>query len=105
MSFHINPEMDLSVEKFYGSKIYTIDNFYSYPEEVVELIHDLPKKLHKIDSNSTHNGVEFEDFRDEIYIKQLEPVYFFLSILSGSEPQTYNFITNLNHRLIILLPI
>jgi hypothetical protein len=94
MIFDISPEMDLSVEKFHDSKIFTIDNFYSYPEEVVELIQDLPKRLHKIESKPTQNGIHFEDYRDIVYIEDLEPVYFFLSVLSGSEPRTYDFVSN-----------
>jgi hypothetical protein len=94
MLFDINPKMDLSMETFQGSKIYTIDNFYYDPDEVVDLIGKIPKRLHKIESNPTHNGIHFEDFRDIIYIEELESVYFFLSILSGSKPTSYNFVTN-----------
>lgn len=92
--FEINSKMDLSLEIFRGSKIYTIDNFYSDPDEIVHLIKELPKRLHKANANPTYNGTYFEDCRDCVYIEELNPIYFFLSVLSGSNPTSYDFITN-----------
>ena len=87
-----NPVVD--AEMFQGSIIFTIDNFYKYPDEINDYLFKEPAPLHKEYDNPTYNNVFFEDRRLRTYDKRLEPVLDFLSKFSSQKPLLYDITTN-----------
>jgi hypothetical protein len=61
--FDINTSAELSIEEFYGSPIYTIDNFYKYPHEVINFINSHTPELWKRWDTPSFNGTKFIDSR------------------------------------------
>ena len=97
--FELNDNLEIKKELFQGTVIYTIDDFYKYPQEVDDYLFSEPNKipLHKIWENPTFNGVHFEDRRHEGYsIDNLDiaKVYDFLSKLCGQGYQGAEVVTN-----------
>jgi hypothetical protein len=56
---------NIKTEIFQDSIIYTIDNFYKHPEQVLELIESKEAKLWKSWETPSYNGVYFEDYRHD----------------------------------------
>ena len=82
--FELNENLKIEKELFEGTVIYTIDDFYKYPQEVDDYLFSEPNKipLHKIWENPTFNAVHFEDRRHEGYSLDsldIAKVYQFLS--------------------------
>ena len=89
--FELNDNLEIKKELFEGSIIYTIDDFYKYPQEVDDYLFGQPNKipLHKQWEEPSMNGVYFEDRRHQSYSidsLDIEEVYYFLSNLFGQEP-------------------
>ena len=89
--FELNDNLEIKKELFEGSIIYTIDDFYKYPQEVDDYLFGQPNKipLHKQWEEPSMNGVYFEDRRHQSYSidsLDIEEVYYFLSNLCGQEP-------------------
>jgi hypothetical protein len=62
--FEINPNYTITEEEFQDSKIYYVDNFYKYPDELVShLLTSEPPKLWKEHDTPSYNGVHFLDYR------------------------------------------
>ena len=97
--FELNDNLEIKKELFQGTAIYTIDDFYKYPQEVDDYLFSEPNKipLHKIWENPTFNGVHFEDRRHEGYSidsLDIKNVYDFLSDLCGQGYQDDEVVTN-----------
>ena len=98
--FELNPSMDVSIEQFSGirghlkcgieSKIYTINNFYRYPEKVVNYINSRKNTLHKKEEDEFHNITNNSHFFDDRRLKEdnsdVNIVYDFLYDLTGCRP-------------------
>ena len=77
---------EVKVEYIDDSPIFTIDNFYKYPEQVYEYIFDLPYAegrvgLWKLNQTPSNNGIYFEDRRLNEFDERLFHIYFFFSNL------------------------
>ena len=97
--FELNDNLEVKAESFLGTMIYTIDDFYKYPQEVDDYLFSEPNKipLHKIWENPTFNAVHFEDRRHEGYSLDsldIAKVYQFLSKLCGQGYQSAEIVTN-----------
>ena len=97
--FELNDNLEIKKELFQGSIIYTIDDFYKYPQEIENYLFGQPNNipLHKIWENPSFNGVHFEDRRHEGYSidsLDIKNVYDFLSDLCGQGYQDDEVVTN-----------
>ena len=92
--FELSDNLEINTEIFQGSKIFTIDNFYKYPDKISNYLFKNPAPLHKEYDNPTYNNVLFEDRRLRTYDVRLQPVINFLSKLSSQKPLLYDITTN-----------
>jgi hypothetical protein len=77
--FKTNDLANIKIEEFNGSKIYSMDNFYVNPDEVVKFILANEPLMHKPDTKNSKNGIWFLDKRHEIsydapFIQGLEKI-------------------------------
>ena len=73
--FEINDLRNITVEEFQDSKIYYMDNFYKYPDDVVYyLLHIKEPTLWKESESPSFNGIHFIDVRHNFYNKGWEKV-------------------------------
>jgi hypothetical protein len=64
--FELNDNLDIKTEIFDNSKIYIIDDFYKYPDEIAaHLFIDVPAKLWKAEDRPSFNGEHFIDQRHD----------------------------------------
>lgn len=82
--FETNDFSNIQVEEFEGSKIYTMDNFYKYPEHILEflLVHSTPN-LWKADVQPSYNGIHFLDQRHDFSVPGFTEVSINLSKICG----------------------
>ena len=97
--FEIREDNQVKVEYIDDSPIFTIDNFYKYPEQVHEYIFDLPYAegrvgLWKLNQKPSYNGIYFEDRRLAEFDERLMHIYFFLNNLIGDYPFRSEITTN-----------
>lgn len=88
--FELNDISVDQVDKEYllGSPIFSVRNFYKYPEKVHQFIFDEPYRegrvgLWKINESGSNNGIYFEDRRFYDFEERLIDAYFFLCDLIG----------------------
>jgi hypothetical protein len=86
MIFEINNN-DIHIENFYGSKIYTIKDFYKYPDKVSDFINHYPLKYWKETDSPSYNKILFHDRRHEIVVDEFIEVTNFLSTVCGQSTQ------------------
>ena len=99
--FDMREDNEVKVEYIDDSPIFTIDNFYKYPEQVYEYIFELPYEegrvgLWKLNQTPSYNGIYFEDRRLSKFDERLFHIYFFLSNLIGD----YTFRPEINTNVI-----
>ena len=69
--FEINNfENNIVIEELKNSKIFIIDNFYIYPEKIVDLIYSIKATLHKQKETPSYNGIHFFDERPTFLIEE-----------------------------------
>ena len=91
--FKINHPLKFKSETFRGTKIYQCDNFFQFPEQVVEFLDASPPELHKRHEPQTNNGVHFTDRRHILYgANELIDTLSLLDI--GEPPSDYKCSTN-----------
>ena len=91
--FELNKEPDIKEEIFDGSKIITIDNFYSDPDSIVECLHNTFTFLHKGNEEKSFNGILFEDRRHSFERHEVGSVFSFIeSILVNQKPINQNLV-------------
>lgn len=75
---------NIEVETFCGSKIYKMDNFYQYPDAVLEMlfVEKIPE-LWKKDEVPSYNGIHFADYRHRFDVASFASVTSQLSELCG----------------------
>ena len=96
--FELNDNLEVKKELFEGTIIYTIDDFYKYPQEVKNYLFGKPNEipLHKSYEKPSFNAIHFEDRRhdDSIDNLDLKKVYDFLSELCGQGYEAPDVVTN-----------
>lgn len=84
--FDINKNHDLKIEYLNDSPIFTIENFYKYPEKVYKHIFERPyyegrARFWQFDQIPTYNGIYFEDRRFSENDERLIPIFLLLKKL------------------------
>ncbi len=92
--FDIRQDPEVKVEYIEDSPIFTIDNFYKYPDKVYEYIFEEPLNegivgLWKINQKPSFNGIYFDDRRLSEFDERLFHIYFFLSNLIEDNNYTF----------------
>ncbi len=93
--FELNDDLYVKEEILLGSKIYTIDNFYKNPEEVVDYLFNRDVPLWKAEQKPSFNTVHFNDKRLIQRDLRLVPVYEFLSKLCKQRYPNCDISTNM----------
>ena len=68
-------DTEVQVEEVLGSKIYTIENVYKYPEKVARFLFNRETSWHKVGEPWSLNAKKFEDRRLKIFDNQAVPVF------------------------------
>ena len=89
--FDLNEDNEVKIEYLEDSPVFTIDNFYKYPEQVYEHIFVSPLNegkvgLWKIEQKPSYNGIYFDDRRYSEFDERVMHIYFFLTKLIGDQP-------------------
>jgi hypothetical protein len=84
--FKLRKEIAINETVINGGVIYTIDNFYDNPDEVLNFIMNFKPNLHKSNSYPSYNSIFFEDRRHVIHCQEVAKVYQFLSDMCGQKP-------------------
>ncbi len=87
MKWEINNNHEIKIEKVLDTKIFIIENFYKYPEEILSFFKSNKAEYHKPNTNNSKNGIFFEDKRHKIYSKEFEDVENYLANIIGQEPK------------------
>ena len=90
--FTINKSSQMEIEYLDNSPIYTMNNFYEYPEKVIEYLSTNPSFLHKDFIKPSFNGKYFEDRRQQIDTDKANHIYDMLSRICGQKPLIKNVI-------------
>jgi len=75
--FEISKNLKVNIQILDNSKIFIIDNFYEYPDKIVDHILSFPSEYHK-NFLPSYNGIHFEDRRHVIENFEIHNVYSFL---------------------------
>lgn len=84
--FEINQKIKIKKEKLGNSFIYIIDDFYQYPEKVLDFFLSKESNIHKEHDNPSYNQIYFDDRRHEIYTEEIIPAYKLLSKICNQKP-------------------
>lgn len=102
--WEINDLSNMKHEMFEGTHIWYKDNFYKYPDLVLERITSETPPIWKSEDKDTFNGIHFEDRRHLILVEELEEVYYKVGQLIDSldpgrgHTDDYGYLTT-NHTL------
>lgn len=77
--FKLNDNIIINKSLIEDSFIYTIDNFYKNPEEIVNFLLKIEPDFHKKDEHPSYNSIYFDDKRHNIKYNGVSEVYKFLS--------------------------
>ena len=86
--FELNTNLKVEVEVFRNSNIYRIDNFYRYPDRVLEHLQKCPMVRYKArmaPNLPSFNHIHFYDDRHMELSEMVTPVYDFLSKVCGQD--------------------
>lgn len=73
--FQVNDLSNIKVENFNGSRIYTMDNFYKYPEDVLSILLTVKEpELWKKEDSLSYNGIYFADYRHKFDVEEFRSV-------------------------------
>ena len=75
-----------------GTKVYTIHDFYKYPDKIVDFILDYEPHYHKGDVKPSFNGVAFHDWRHHLEVDDLKEVINFLQSICKQKPLFDNWV-------------
>ena len=84
--FEINQEIKIKKENLCDSFIYTIDNFYQSPEEVLNLFLSSESFVFKKNEKPSYNQLYFDDSRNIMHSEEIKQVYEFLSKICNQKP-------------------
>lgn len=86
--FDLNEKAVVIRERFMGSNLYYIDDFYKTPDVIVDYLNKTPSAIHHPDPYVQHkslNGIYFEDRRHVIESEEILKVYDHLSSICGQK--------------------
>lgn len=83
--FEVN-NREVQIEIFEDSKIFTIDNFYKHPDQIVySLSNEHKPVLHKKEETPSFNGIHFFDLRHKYFAPGVEEIGKDLSLLCNQD--------------------
>lgn len=85
--WQINDDSEVKTVEVNGSNLYIINNFYKYPEKVLEFFKTKEATFHKFDTPNSKNRIEFQDRRHRFYFKEFEKVENHLAKIVGQQPK------------------
>ena len=65
--FEFNRDSEVKKRIIEGSAVYTIDNFYKNPDEIVEYLQSIPPPVWKQEEQPSNNQIEFDDRRHYLW--------------------------------------
>jgi hypothetical protein len=71
LEYNFNPKV---LTKVKSNSIYFIENFYKNPKEVLNLLNNKTKIIHKLNDLPSFNMFYFQDQRHSFYHQELEPI-------------------------------
>lgn len=92
--FELSDNLNIKEELFFDTIIYTIDDFYKYPDDIYNYLFSKPAPLHKMNERPSNNNVYFEDRRMFKPDERLNYTIDFLGKLVSQKPWKYEIITN-----------
>ena len=94
--FKLNNKLEVKKQYLKNSIIYTIDNFYKKPDEILSFIERNPSHPHKIEEEGSLNMKYFQDLRHSYNFKDMENVENYLKKITNQKIkyQNFNFLTN-----------
>ena len=95
----INMDTEVQVEEVLGSKIYTIENVYKFPEKVARYLFNRETAWHKVGEPWSKNAKKFEDRRLAIFDNQAAPLFWLVSKLSSQALHSDRIMTNVQRLL------
>ena len=85
--FEFNYDAKVDERMVENTKVFTIDNFYNDPDEVVQFLIDRkPNTLWKESESPSNNGIHIEERRHIIFTPEIIPVYMYITDLIHQEP-------------------
>lgn len=84
--FQSNDFSNMKILEFQGSKIYYMDNFYKYPDLVLEYFNSIEPPIWKQWETPSRNMIDFEDRRHHLNHDGMVHIYDQLSELCNQEP-------------------
>ena len=94
--FELNSKLEVKKQYLKNSIIYTIDNFYKYPDKILNFIERNPAHAHKIKEEKSFNIKYFQDLRHSYNFKDMENVENYLKKITNQKIKykNFNFLTN-----------
>ena len=94
--FKLNNKLEVKKQYLKNSIIYTIDDFYKKPDEILSFIERNPSHPHKIEEEGSLNMKYFQDLRHSYNFKDMENVENYLKKITNQKIkyQNFNFLTN-----------
>lgn len=83
--FTINRDIIVETQNLQDNTIYLIDNFYQYPDKVLNFFLAEPPKVHKRNQKPSYNQIYFDDRRHRIRSNDIKHVYEFLRTLCNQK--------------------
>lgn len=83
--FEINEDFNIETESIQKSIVYTIDNFYKYPDKVLDLFTTIDPPIHLEHLQPSFNQIYFDDRRHIFRSKKIVEVYKFLGKLCNQK--------------------
>ena len=87
-------DTEVQVEEVLGSKIYTIENVYKFPEKVARYLFNRETAWHKVGEPWSLNAKKFEDRRLNVFDNQAVPLFWLCSQLSSQSLHSDHITTN-----------
>jgi hypothetical protein len=88
--FSINENIQVRQEYLDGSIIYIMDDFYKYPDKVLNFFLENKPYIWKENQKPSYNQIYFDDRRHSIKYKEIKNVYSFLSKICNQLPHNSN---------------
>lgn len=83
-------ELFVKRENLFDSFIYTVDNFYKHPKEIVNLLSNIPAEIHKRCDVPSYNYIHFYDNRHHISANELQPIITWIETLTSHKFKDYD---------------
>jgi len=95
----INMDTEVQVEEVLGSKIYTIESVYKFPEKVARYLFNRETAWHKVGQPWSLNAKKFEDRRLRVFDNQAVPLFWLCSKLTSQSLHSDHIMTNVQRLL------